>query len=117
MYHIEYNNSKGGADEHDWHEDVVDLYILYKDNKKIFSEKPGWGDYYVVMEINNLEKEISFLKHGAFYDTWHEDLSVGSYELTREDCSSYFEELLNYIYEVRQILDIENYNYSIRLYN
>lgn len=114
MYHIEYNNSKGSADIYHWYEDVVDLYILYKDNKKVFSEKSGWGDYYIIIEINNLEKEISFLKHGASYDTWHEDLSVGSYVLTHEDYSSDFEELLNYIYEVRQILDIEHYN--IRLY-
>ena len=114
MYSLEYKNSTGCASEHSYYHNIVDLYTLYKDNHKVFSENPKWSDYYVVVEINNLEKEIRLLKHGGFYDTFHDDLTIGSYVLRYEDCSSYLIELLSYINEVKQMLDIDNYN--VRLY-
>ena len=44
MFSIEYKQSRGAASEYSWHENVIDMYILYRDNEKIYSIRPNWTD-------------------------------------------------------------------------
>ena len=115
MFSIEYKQSAGCASEHQYHRNVVDLYILYKDDKKIYSEKPLFHDYYFIIEINNLDKEINMVKHGEIYDViYNNDLERGTYAVRYEDCASIIDDLAIYIEEVKEMLNIQDYN--IRLY-
>ena len=44
MYTLEFLYSKGRADRHVFHNDIVDIYTIYKDGEKIPSEQ--WPDYF-----------------------------------------------------------------------
>ena len=63
MYTLEYIKSKGRASEHMYHKDIIDYYLLFKDNKKIFSEKLDWDDYCLLLEIDNLILYIDEVKN------------------------------------------------------
>lgn len=110
MFSIEYKQSRGAASEYSWYENVIDMYILYRDNEKIYSIRPNWTDYYFLIEINNLDEEITILKHGEIYDKKFECLDVGLYSVDNRDYSELDKQMiLDYIQDIKIMLDIQNY--------
>ena len=106
MYTLEYIKSKGRASEHMYHKDIIDYYLLLKENKKIFSEKLDWDDYCLLLEIDNLNKKISITKSFS-YTVKHPD--SGCYLCNNLDYCSIKDNLILYIDEVKNMLDILDY--------
>lgn len=106
MYTLEYLKSTGRSSEHCYHKNVVDSYLLYKDNEKIFSEKLDWDDYCLLLEIDNLNKTISVKK--SFCYTVKNPTS-GYYCCSDLDYCSIKDDLILYIEEVKAMLDILDY--------
>lgn len=110
MYTIEYIKSKGRASEHMYHKDIVDYYLLLKDNERVFSKKENWDKYCFVLEIDNLNKEIlikktfTFIVNTPFMDR---------YSCTDSDYWNIKNELFAYIEEVKVILDILDYKIRV----
>lgn len=110
MYTIEYLKSKGRSSEHMYHKDIVDYYLLLKDNERVFSEKEDWDEYCLVLEIDNLNKEI-WIKKTYIFTINHP--RTGYFSCTDLDYYTFKEELLAYIEEVKVILDILDYKIRI----
>lgn len=106
MYTLEYIRSKGRASEHMYHKDIVDYYLLLKDNEKVLSEEEDWDEYCLVLEIDNLNKEISIKKTYIFTINHPR---TGYFSCTISDYCTFKEELFAYIEEVKDMLDILNY--------
>ena len=106
MYTLEYIKSKGRASEHMFHKDIVDYYLLLKDNKRVFSENHEWADYCLALEIDNLNKEIQIKKIFCFIAS---NTMVICYDCRISDYWTIREELFEYIEEVKIILDILDY--------
>lgn len=106
MYTLEYIKSKGRASEHMYHKDIIDYYLLLKDNKRIFSENHEWTDYCLALEIDNLNKEILIKKIFCFIAS---NPTASCYDCRISDYWTIKEELFAYIEEVKVILDILDY--------
>lgn len=111
IFNLEYKQSRGCASEHQYHRDVVDIYIIYKDEQKIYSEKKDWNDYYLLLEINNLDREIRLLKRFFAYSL--DDIYKGCYQVRCEDIVSIMDDLTIYIEEVKEMLDIQHYQIKL----
>ncbi len=111
MFNLEFKQSRGCASEHQYHKDIVDIYMLYKDEQKIYSEKKDWTDYCLLLEINNLDKEIRLLKRFFAYSM--DDIYKGCYQARREDIASIIDDLTIYIEEVKEMLEIQDYRTRI----
>jgi hypothetical protein len=112
MYTLEYLASKGRASENEFHKNIVDYYLLYKDDKRVFSERQDWDCYCLMFEIDNLNKEISIKKTFVFTVSNSEIKSFGivsSYNCRDDDYYTIKEELITYIEEVKIMLDILEY--------
>ena len=103
MYTLEFIFSKGRASEHLYHRDIVDYYLICKDGKRIYSEKPDWDDYCLVLEIDNLNKGIYIKKAFFILDR------MSCYDCRLSDYLSIRNELDDYIYNVQVMLDILDY--------
>ena len=114
MYTLEYITSKGRASEYMYHKDIIDYYMIYKDNKRIFCENENWKDYCLLLEIDNLNKDISIKKQFAvFINNIAEVATIGCYDCRDFDYMSIKDELLVYMDEIKNMLDI--LDYKIRL--
>lgn len=109
MYTLEYLYSKGRASRHAFHDDIVDLYTIYKDGEKIPSEQ--WNDYFLALEIDNLNKTIYVKK--MFFISITDVIRVHCYDCRLEDYASFRDELVNFIDNVQTMLDILNYKIGI----
>ena len=109
MYTLEYLYSKGRADRHVFHDDIVDIYTIYKDGEKILSEQ--WSDYFLGLEIDNLNKTIYVKK--MFFVSIADVLRVHCYDCRLEDYNGFRDELVNFIDDVQTMLDILDYNIGI----
>ena len=110
MYTLEYLKSTGRASEHCYHKNVIDFYLLYKDNEKIFSEKIDWDDYCLLLEVDNLNKEIS-IKKSFLYTV--KNPNSGCYCCHDLDYCSIKDDLILYIKEVKVMLEIQDYRIRI----
>lgn len=110
MYTLEYIKSKGRASEHVFHKDIVDYYLLLKDNKRVFSVNFEWKDYCLALEIDNLNKEILIKKIFCFIAS---NPIASCYDARFSDYCTIKDDLLAYIEEVKDMLDI--LDYKIRL--
>lgn len=106
MYTLEYIKSKGRASEHMYHKDIVDYYLLFKDNKRVFSEKQDWTDYCLALEIDNLNKEILIKKIFCFIAS---NPTASCYDTNTSDYLTIKDNLFAYIEEVKNMLDILDY--------
>ena len=106
MYTLEYIKSKGRASEHMYHKDIVDYYLLLKDNKRVFSEKQDWTDYCLALEIDNLNKEILIKKIFCFIAS---NPMASCYDTRISDYWTIKDDLFAYIEEVKDMLDILDY--------
>lgn len=116
MYSLEYLASKGRASEHQFHKNIVDYYLLYKDAKRVFSERQDWDCYCLMLEIDNLNKDISIKKTFTFTTLNSETKSLGivsCYNCRDDDYCTIKEELIVYLEEVKIMLDL--LEYKIRL--
>ena len=114
MYTLEYLASKGRAGEHQFYKNIVDYYLLYKDTKRVFSEKQDWDCYCLMLEIDNFNKDISIKKTFVFTISNSENKSVplgivNCYNCKDDDYYTIKEELIAYIEEVKIMLDILEY--------
>ena len=109
MYTLEFLYSKGRADRHVFHKDIVDIYTIYKDGEKIPSEQ--WPDYFLALEIDNLNKTIYVKK--LFFVSIADVARVHCYDCRLEDYNSFRDELVNFIYDVQTMLDILDYKIGI----
>ena len=109
MYTLEFLYSKGRADRHVFHKDIVDIYTIYKDGEKIPSEQ--WPDYFLALEIDNLYKTIYVKK--LFFVSIADVARVHCYDCRLEDYNSFRDELVNFIYDVQTMLDILDYKIGI----
>ena len=109
MYSIEFKQSRGCLTETYYARDVIDMYILYKDGQKIFSEKEDWEDYYLVLSIDNHHKEIWISKKAACYDIISNDFYKGFYSTSENDYDSIKHDIYKYITDVTIMLDIQDY--------
>jgi hypothetical protein len=106
VYTLEYLCSEGRASEHAFHHDVVDFYIIYKDGEKVFSEK--WEDYFLTLEIDNLNKTIYIKKVFFIYNN-----RVSRYDCRLDDYVSFRDELASFIDNMQVALDILDYKVRI----
>lgn len=106
MYTLEFLISKGRASEHQFHHNIVDYYLLYKDNKRVFSEKQDWADYCLALEIDNLNKEILIKKIFCFIAS---NPMASCYDTRISDYWTIKDDLFAYIEEVKDMLDILDY--------
>ena len=106
MYTLEYIKSKGRASEHMYHKDIVDYYLLLKDNKGVFSEKQEWTDYCLALEIDNLNKEIQIKKIFLLIAS---NPLASCYDTRISDYWTIKDDLFAYIEEVKDMLDILDY--------
>ena len=109
MFNLEFKQSRGTITETFYARDVIDMYIIYKDEQKIFSEIPGWEDHYFVLSIDNYHKEIWISKKGVFYDYLPDDFYKGFHSVSDDDYGSIKNDIYNYIIEVKEMLDIQDY--------
>ena len=109
MFSIEFKQSRGCITETYYARDVIDMYILYKDGQKIFSEREGWEDYYFIVNIDNYYGEIQILKRASCYDCITDDYYRGCYATRRIDYASTERDLYDYLVEISEMLDIQNY--------
>ena len=109
MYTLEYLYSKGRAGRHTFYDDIVDIYTIYKDGEKIFSEQ--WNDYFLALEIDNLYKTIYIKK--LFFVSIADTARVHSYDCRLEDYNSFRDELASFIDNVQTMLDILDYKVRI----
>lgn len=112
MYSLEYLTSKGRAGESQFYKNIVDFYLLYKDAKRVFSENKEWDCYCLMLEIDNLNKDISIKKTFAFVVTNPEVKEFGAiscYSCRDDDYYTTKEELIAYLKEVKIMLDIPEY--------
>ncbi len=105
MFNLEYKNSKGRASRYMYHKDIVDYYLLLNDDKRIFSERPDWTDYCLMIEIDNLNKDISIKK--SFFISANQEISC--YDCRFIDYKSIVNKLYLFLEEVKIMLDIEDY--------
>ena len=110
MYTLEYIKSKGRASKHMFHKDIVDYYLLLKDNKRVFSENYEWADYCLALEIDNLNKEILIKK--IFYFIASNPMA-SCYDSRISDYWTIKDDLFAYIEEVKDMLDILDYKTRI----
>ena len=106
MYTLEYIKSLGRASRHMYHKDIVDYYLLLKDNKRVFSEKQDWTDYCLALEIDNLNKEIQIKKIFCFIAS---NPMASCYDARISDYLNTKDDLFAYIEEVKDMLDILDY--------
>ncbi len=111
MFNLEYKQSRGCASEHQFHHNIVDMYILYKNGHKVFSERADWHDYYFILEINNLDKEIRLLKRAIYH--YDSNFYKGCYAIKYEDCVSIIDDLTIYINSMKEMLDIQDYKMKL----
>lgn len=109
MYTLEYLYSKGRADRHVFHDDIVDIYTIYKNGEKIPSE--DWPDYFLALEIDNLNKAIYIKK--MFFINVNDAIRGYGYDCRLEDYISFKDELVNFIDDVQTMLDILDYKVCI----
>lgn len=109
MYTLEYLYSKGCADRHVFHNDIVDIYIIYKDGEKVSSE--DWPDYFLGLEIDNLNKTIYVKK--LFLINIADAIRGYGYDCRLEDYISFKDELVSFIDDVQIMLDILDYKVRI----
>lgn len=109
MYTLEYLYSKGRADRRVFHNDIVDIYTIYKDGEKIPSE--DWPDYFLGLEIDNLNKTIYVKK--MFFVSITDVIRIHSYDCRLEDYASFRDELVSFIDDVQTMLDILDYKVRI----
>ena len=109
MYTLEFLYSKGRADRHVFHNDIVDIYTIYKDGEKIPSEQ--WPDYFLALEIDNLYKTIYVKK--LFFVSIADIARIHSYDCRLEDYNSFRDELVYFIYDAQTMLDILDYKIGI----
>ena len=109
MYTLEYLYSKGRAGRHVFHNDIVDLYTIYKDGKKVISEQ--WNDYFLALEIDNLNKAIYVKK--LFLISIDDVVRGYCYDCRLEDYANFRDELINFIDDVQIMLDILDYKVRI----
>lgn len=113
MYSLEFKQSRGCITETYYARDVIDMYIIYKDGKRIFSQNGDWADYYLVLNIDNYNKDIRLSKRASCYDIITNDFYQGSYSVRLSDFINIKEELLDYLNEMKQVLGIEDYEIII----
>ena len=106
MYTLEYIKSKGRASENLYHRDIIDYYLLLKDNKRVFSENPDWTGYCLALEIDNLNKEILIKK---IFCVIVSDPMASCYSCSELDYCNMKDDLILYIEKVKVMLDILNY--------
>ena len=106
MYTLEYIKSKGRASEHMYHKDIIDYYLLLKDNKRVFSVNFEWQDYCLALEIDNLNKEIQIKKIFCFIAS---NPMASCYDARISDYCTIKDDLFAYIEEVKDMLDILDY--------
>ena len=106
MYTLEYIKSKGRASRHMYHKDIIDYYLLLKDNKRVFSEEQDWSDYCLALEIDNLNNEILIKKIFCYIAS---NPMASCYNARISDYWTIKEELFAYIDEVKNMLDILDY--------
>ena len=111
MYTLEFLKSKGRASRHQFHHDIIDYYLLLKDNKRIFSENHEWADYCLALEIDNLNKDILIKKIFCFIAS---NPIASCYDARTSDYHTIEDDLFAYIEEVKCMLDI--LDYKIRTY-
>ena len=109
MYTLEYLYSKGRAGRHVFHDNIVDIYIIYKDGEKIFSEK--WDDHFLALEIDNLNKTIYIKK--IFFVSITDVIRVHCYDCDLDDYTNFRNELASFIDNVQTMLDILDYKVRI----
>ena len=109
MYTLEYLYSKGRAGRHTFHPDIIDLYTIYKDGKKIFSEQ--WHDYFLALEIDNLNKTIYIKK--MFLISIADVIRGYCYDCSLDDYADFRDELASFIDNVQTMLDILDYKVRI----
>ena len=107
MYKLEYIESAGCSSEYLYHKNVIDYYLLFKDNRRIYSEDKYWSDHCLALKIDNLNKEV-FLKK-AFIS----NVSNSYYDCRISDCWTIRDDLFVYIEEVKAMLDILDYKIII----
>jgi hypothetical protein len=110
MYTLEYIKSKSRASEHMYHKDIIDYYLLLKDNKRIFSEEQDWLDYCLALEIDNLNKEILIKKIFCFIAS---NPMASCYNARTSDYCTIQDDLFAYIEEVKDMLDILDYKIRV----
>lgn len=110
MYTLEYIKSKGRASRHMYHKDIIDYYLLLKDNKRVFSEERYWSDHCLALEIDNLNKEILIKK---IFCVAASSPMVSCYDAKISDYLIIKEELFAYIDEVKNMLDILDYKIRV----
>ena len=109
MYTLEFLYSKGRADRHVFHDDIVDIYTIYKDGERVSSEQ--WPDYFLGLEIDNLNKTIYVKK--MFLVSITDVIRIHCYDCRLEDYASFRDELVNFIDDTQTILDILDYKIGI----
>ena len=109
MYTLEYLYSKGRSSRHIFHPDIIDLYTIYKDGEKIFSEQ--WNDYFLALEIDNLNKAIYIKK--MFLISVTDIIRVHCYDCSLDDYADFRDELASFIDNVKTMLDILDYKVCI----
>lgn len=106
MYTLEYIKSKGRAGRHIYHKDIIDYYLLLKDNKRVFSENFEWSDHCLALEIDNLNKEILIKKIFCYIAS---NPMVSCYDTKISDYWNIKDDLFAYLEEVKIMLDIPEY--------
>lgn len=109
MFSLEFKQSRGCLTETYYARDVIDMYTLFKDGQRIFSEKPDWEDYYLVLNIDNHHKEIWISKKATVYDFVTNDFYKGFYSTSENDYNSIKDDIYKYIIEIKEMLDIQDY--------
>lgn len=109
MYSLEYFASKGRASTHLYHRNIVDFYLILKDNKRVFSEKFEWTDYCLMLEVDNLNKRI-YIKKSFFISSKQE---VSCYDCRTSDYWTIREELEVFINQMKEALEIIDYKIFI----
>lgn len=110
MYTLEYIKSRGKANGRMYHKDIVDYYLLLKDNKRIFSEKQDWSDYCLALEIDNLNGEILIKK---IFRCIASNPIESCYSTKISDYQNIKDDLFAYIEEVKDVLDILDYKIRV----
>ena len=113
MFSIEFKQSRGCLTETYFARDVIDMYILYKDGEKIFSERPDWEDHYLVVSVDNYHKEVWISKKGRFYDFLLDDFYKGFYSTSDRDYESIKNDIYKYMIDLTIMLDIQDYTIKL----
>jgi hypothetical protein len=108
VYSLEYLESTGRADRHAFHHNVVDYYMILKEDKALFSEQEAWTSYCLAFEIDNLNKRIGLKKMFILGRK-----KISSYDCNSFDYDSIKDDLISFLCEVKEMLDIKEYKYYL----